>query len=215
MLWELLFPLVPLFWTFAESNGDTDTDTDTDDDTDTADTDTDNGEEKTDDEEKTLAELKAELKKQSIELAKVRTEAKDRRLKLRALEKADADRKKSDMDELERVQTELQEVAGERDGLKTRVSKLMLDAAIVIQAVALGFADPNDAIGLVDMAGIEQDEETYEVTGVKEALEALAKEKAYLLKQDDDSDGPGTPTSKKKGGSPKKRPLPDKSLAPL
>ena len=66
---------------------------------------------------------------------------------------------------------------------------------------------------MIDLGGIEIDEDAGEVTGVDKALKALVKEKPYLIASEE-SDSPGTPSAKKKARA-KKDALPKRSLANL
>ena len=63
----------------------------------------------------------------------------------------------------------------------------LIAAEIRVQASELGFVDSDDALALVDRTGIKIDDKG-EVTGVAEALKALAEKKPHLIKQDN---GPG------------------------
>lgn len=63
----------------------------------------------------------------------------------------------------------------------------LIAAEIRVQASALGFLDSDDALALIDRTGIKIDDKG-EVTGVAEALKALAEKKPHLIKQDN---GPG------------------------
>ena len=63
----------------------------------------------------------------------------------------------------------------------------LIAAEIRVQASALGFLDSGDALALIDRTGIKIDDKG-EVTGVAEALKALAEKKPHLIKQDN---GPG------------------------
>lgn len=57
----------------------------------------------------------------------------------------------------------------------------LLNAEVKVMANELGFADWEDALALADLSAAKEDDKG-NVTGVKEALEALAKKKPHLLK---------------------------------
>jgi len=60
----------------------------------------------------------------------------------------------------------------------------LIRAAIVATAVAQGFTDPEDAYRLVNLSEIELDDESGEITGVREQLKALSEAKPYLLRSE-------------------------------
>ena len=62
-----------------------------------------------------------------------------------------------------------------------KANKKLVDADLKIFAAQAGFADPSDAVALADRADIKVDDATGNVTGAKEAVEALAKAKPHLL----------------------------------
>lgn len=68
--------------------------------------------------------------------------------------------------------------------------------------------DVADALRLADLSGVEIDPEDGSVTGLKEALDALAKSKPHLIKKDEDGKDPkgksGSPNNGKRKGDPKK-----------
>ncbi|MBN1815382.1 MAG: hypothetical protein JXA14_26355 [Anaerolineae bacterium] len=88
-----------------------------------------------------------------------------------------------------------QEVADaqrERDELSAAFTESLIRAEVRVQAAQLGFENPDDAYDLADLASVQVDIEKSDVEGIKEALEALAKEKPYLLKKQHGG-GIGTP----------------------
>lgn len=183
-----------------DNDKDKDKDKDADDDGDGGDDDDSDDSDDDDD-----SDIKAELKRTREALKKANKEAKDRRLKLKKLEKAEAERAKAEMSDLEKMQTELDAATAERDSLKAGLTEVTIRHAFHQAANALGFVDPDDAYDLVDRSEIEFDEETLEVTGIDKLLKALAKAKPYLLSAtDDDTTTRGTPGSRKKRVKDKK-----------
>lgn len=107
--------------------------------------------------------------------------------------------------EIEAAQlTETQRLEKERDEAKqaaaaaetaaqareAEINQRLIRAEVRVVAAELGFANPEDAYHLADLAGVEVDENGA-VQNVKKALEKLAKEKLYLLKTENRA--PGTP----------------------
>lgn len=83
-----------------------------------------------------------------------------------------------------------------------KANNRLIDAEIKVLAAAAGFADITDAVALVDRTEISVDEEG-KVTGVKEAVEALAKAKPHLLGKSPGTGGIGgssNPGDDKGGG---------------
>lgn len=93
--------------------------------------------------------------------------------------------------------SETEKITGERDELKARVEKLSgTNTSLALQVAFLQdntntWHNPKAALKLLDLDGVEIDEEG-EVTGLEKAIEKLAKENPYLLKNGtDDKDGEG------------------------
>lgn len=151
---------------------------------------------------KATADLLATLGAKDAEELKVKFEAakKLEESRLSELEKAT---KRAD-----ELQAQLANEAKARaDAVATANQKLMR-AAVMAQAAELGFNDANDAWLYVDQASIKLDGENF--TGVKEAVEAVAKAKAYLLKPTTTPKPTGTPQS---GGT--KRAAGEKKIEPI
>jgi hypothetical protein len=112
---------------------------------------------------KSADEIKAALAKaKELEDAQLGELEKAKKLAASEKERADA---------AETAKTEALAQAGEK----------LLKAAVIAEAATAGFNDPNDAWLYVDRSTIvEKDGSNY--TGVKEAVGAVAKSKAYLLK---------------------------------
>jgi len=108
--------------------------------------------------------------------------AKTKLKRLVELETADTERKKSEMDEITRLQTELEEQKAKSDSQATALQELKINHAVLSAAAQYEFEDPKDALRFVDRKEIGVDEDG-EVTGAEEAVKALVKKRGYLLKQ--------------------------------
>lgn len=65
---------------------------------------------------------------------------------------------------------------------RDKTFKRLVNSEVKLLANELGFADWEDALALADLSEVKEDEKG-NIVGVKEALEALTKKKAHLLKQ--------------------------------
>ncbi|MCU9614090.1 scaffolding protein [Caldibacillus lycopersici] len=65
---------------------------------------------------------------------------------------------------------------------RQKTFKRLVTSEVKVLANELGFADWEDALALADLSEVKEDEKG-NIAGVKEALEALAKKKPHLLKQ--------------------------------
>jgi len=148
-----------------------------------------------DGDEETVAGLQAVLGRVQAALKKANREAASRRKKLDKFEAEEETRRKADLSELEKAQEDLAAAKAERERLATVMERDRIRYAVEMAAAGLEFQSPADAFNLADLSSVEVTEDG-EVTGVAEALKALAKEKPYLIKAE--NGGPGTPPSKKK-----------------
>lgn len=118
-----------------------------------------------------------ELKKSAAELKKLKDadlsaqEKKDKRIA--ELEKAQADWD---------AKVKAQEAA---------TNTKLIQAEVRVQAAQMGFTNPDDAYRLADLSEVEVGEDGG-IKGVKKALEALKKDKPYLLAK---AGGPGSPAN--------------------
>lgn len=126
-------------------------------------------------------DLKAELDRARKALAAANKEAADRRKKLEAFEKAEADRKAAELSEVERLQQQVAEAQLRADAVTAAANERLLKAAVLMEASKLAFVDPSDAWRMLDRDGLAVGDDG-EVTGAAEALKALAKAKPYLVK---------------------------------
>jgi hypothetical protein len=134
---------------------------------------------------KATADLLTALGAKDAEELKAKIEAAK---KLEEAQLSELDKAKKRADEL---QAQLDAEAKARAEAVATANQKLLRAAVLAQAAELGFNDANDAWMYVDRASIKLDGENF--TGVKEAVEAVAKAKAYLLKPTTTTRATGTP----------------------
>ena len=84
------------------------------------------------------------------------------------------------MSELEKAQAERDAAQAERDAALQQATDRLIRSAVVTEAAKLAFTDPGDAFAMVDLGDVTIGEDG-EVTGVLEAVKALAQAKPYLI----------------------------------
>lgn len=122
--------------------------------------------------EPTVEELKARLAKEQAERQAANAEAAKHRAELNKYKKAEEDRELANKTDLEKAQIELQKAQAEAATAKSQA----LDAQIQALAATKGFADPTDAIALVDRTKLEAGQT------LEQLVDELAKAKPHLLK---------------------------------
>jgi len=147
----------------------------------------------------TVEELLAERDKIAAALKEANKEAADRRKKLDAFEAAEKARTEAAMSEAEKTAKRASELEAQLNAAAAELSETKILAAIEREATRLGFVNTDDAALLIDRKAITIDGKS--VTGVKETLEALAKTRPYLLKQQVGSSAgsPGKPVQRTSG----------------
>jgi len=124
-------------------------------------------------------------------------EAKKYREKLEALE---AERKKMEEESL-KEQGKFKELAEtlkkEKEEMERKFRETLIWKALENEAIRQGIIDP-EAVRLANTSLIKVNEH-YQIEGVKEAIEALKKEKAYLFEKRDDKQSPPPPPGEKPG----------------
>lgn len=128
----------------------------------------------------TVDELIAERDKIAAALKDANKEAAERRKKLEKFEADEKARAEAAMSETEKLTAKARDLEAQLTAAQTELIETRITSAIEREAMRLGFADANDAALMLDKKAISIDGKN--VTGVKEALEALAKAKPYLLK---------------------------------
>ena len=113
------------------------------------------------------------------------------------------------MTEAERQKQLLAEAQAAKAGLEAQLKTkeletqgLLVRAEVRVMATSMGFASPDDAYALANLAKVKV-AESGEISGVKEALEKLTKgEQAVPARQTHPSDGTGTPRRAAPGAAP-------------
>lgn len=118
-----------------------------------------------------LADMDIEEIKAAVELKRKQDEEKNKG--------KGKDSKDDPVDVEKLLEDKLKEKQKEQD---ERTFKRLLAADVKVLANELGFADWEDALTLADFTEVNEDDKG-NLTGVKEAMEALAKKKPHLLKQ--------------------------------
>jgi len=99
---------------------------------------------------------------------------------LSAFVKAHKEREEAEMSELEKAQRELEQLRSTNKTLVEQRKRDRLEAAVLLTAKDLGFADPYDALAMLDTSAVEVTDDG-EVRGHDTALKELAKIKPYLI----------------------------------
>jgi hypothetical protein len=139
-----------------------------------------------------------EKKRLSDEAAAQRVKARDEKSRAEAAEKKLRELEDRDRSELEKAQRDRDEAKAEADKLKGIVSAQGLQLAFFESGAAALFQNPVQARKLMDLTGIDPDDEgVYDAKEVKARADALLKESPYLGR-DESSGGSGSGT----GGTP-------------
>jgi predicted secreted protein len=132
--------------------------------------------------------LKDEVRRMRDALKKTNKENADRRRRMEELEQAETARQNATLGETDRLKKEAKDAAtkaAEADrraiAAEERLIKEQIDAAVEREAFKMGWEYPDIAPSLIDRSRVEKDEETGKITGVKEALERVVKEKPNLV----------------------------------
>ena len=112
----------------------------------------------------------------------LRQEAASYRTKLRELERAEEERQRAQMSELDRLKADLAEAQEAQAQAVALANERLIRSAVVAEASQAGFADPGDAWRMLDHDGFTVNEHG-EVEGVDKAIKALVKTKPYLLRK--------------------------------
>lgn len=94
--------------------------------------------------------------------------------------KAKRESDEANKSELEKEKTARAQAEADKKTALAAANTRLMSAEIKVFAVQVGFVDPADAVALVDKTGIAVDD-AGNITGAKEAVEALAKAKPHLL----------------------------------
>ena len=127
------------------------------------------------------AELAAELERVKAALKAANSESMTRRKRLEELEAAEAERAAAQLSEVEKAKRLAADAEAKAQAAEERLRTARLRNAVVVAASKLNFYDPEDAFRLADL-GDAQVGDDGKVTGVEDALKALAKTKPHLVK---------------------------------
>ncbi len=145
-------------------------------------------------------------------LDKERTAAKEaKKLAKKVAEyEAEADKQqKAKMTEGEKLKSELSVAQAALEKLQKEMAETRRKTAIVTTATRLGFADPSDAYGLLNLSELEIDETTGEPTNAEALLKVLLTKKPYLKgKTQQNGDGNQSRHDLKKKQQGEKAPVP-------
>lgn len=131
--------------------------------------------------ELTLEELKAQLAENKKHIKALNKESAERRIKLEAYEKAEAERKQADLSEVEKANAKAKQEESEKLRLSQENKTLKLQGAFTskVRAMKLEFANENaerDAFQALDLEVVGED-----ISGMDAAIKKLVKERAYYF----------------------------------
>ena len=154
------------------------------------------------DEKKTPEELQKELDAVQDALKKANAESAGRRKKLEKIEAEKKALEDKNLSESEKLLAQVKAVETQHAALTKELHAERVRIAILGMATELGFASPEDAMSLTDLADIEVKDG--QVSGFENSLKALAESGRLSMKDDKRSDNLGTPRGKGKPASGKK-----------
>lgn len=204
-----LFPLIILGFE-EDGSGDSEDSSDDQDQNDdgagSSDSEEENDDESEDDSE---AGLKSALRAERLAARTANKELKEAQRKLKQADKREADRLLAEKSEIEQAQARELESKTKIEKLSAGLLQRTLKSAIVEAATQLRFADPQDAVSMVDRDSIvfsqdEDDPSEIEIDQktVVAAVKALASKKPHFLKSGTED---GEPTGGQFGGAKKKK----------
>ena len=158
----------------------------------------------------TPEELVAEVEGARGQLKKVNAESADRRKQLEKLEQDKVDKDKAALSETEKLQAEVQAARDEHKELEDQLRVERVRTAVIKNAIELGFANPEDALTLIDLSEVETTEG--KVTGFEKSLKVLAESGRLPMAKEEQRPGYGTPPGR---GKPTKTSVTDEKLPPI
>lgn len=132
--------------------------------------------------QQTLDDVLKELELTRSALKKANDESKTHRLENSELKKYKEQIENEKLSAQEKAEKQLAKIQKEHEDYRTSVQERIVTTELRAQAADLGFADLSDAVRLLDRSELEFDEDG-NPTNAHKLLEALAKAKPYLLKQ--------------------------------
>ena len=151
------------------------------------------------DKELTPEELKTELAAVQARLKEVNAESAGRRKELEKIAAEKAEKDKAALSDAEKLQAEIKAVKGQHDALAAELNAERIRTAILSKATELGFASPEDALSLTNLADVEVKDG--KVSGFEKSLKALAESGRLAMADQKRSDGLGTPQGRGKPAS--------------
>lgn len=115
-----------------------------------------------------------------------RMQAADRRAT--AAETKVKEQERAKMDDLTRAQAELDEAKAKLKEMDQQLRTERLHNAF-LASNTVSWHDPELAMSKIDLEGIQKDDGTIDSASLKKAIQALAKEKPFLVKSEGDGDG--------------------------
>ncbi|MCK5307169.1 MAG: hypothetical protein KAJ73_01025 [Zetaproteobacteria bacterium] len=156
----------------------------------------------TDSGQQTEDQIKAENERLTRALDIAKSEARESRKQKEALEAEKAEKDTAALSETEKSEARFAAVEAKLEASETREKEQRIRIAIITEATALGFANPEHAFILIDKAEVEVTSDG-SVTGFEKSLKALAESGSLAMADDKRSDGLGTPQGKGKPASGK------------
>lgn len=145
-------------------------------------------------------EVRAELERARAALKKANDQAAKQRIDRNRLEELEAEKRKAEtakLSETDRIKravadstARVRTLESENDALKRQNADLRIDHAVQAEAAEAGFLYPGDVPRLIDRDRVEIDPDTGKITGAKDAVARLAKDRPGLLRA---QSGAGSP----------------------
>ena len=127
-------------------------------------------------------EKKLEFSKEDVEeMFSTRVGREKKRLEKEYAKKYEEDKRKANLSENEKLKEEKEEAIKKANETLSQANKRLIRSEVIKEAVSLNIVDSDAAYKLMDKDSIEVDE-SGKVTGVKESLDELIKNKTYLVK---------------------------------
>lgn len=131
----------------------------------------------------------------------LRKENADYRIRAKKAEDELNEKKKAEMSELEKAQTEVEEERERASRAVAEVDRMRLQMAVTSAAASQNFYDPEDALSLIDRDSISKnDEGEYNKQSVQAAVKRLADSKPHLVKGKNAGAGSGDGGARGQGG---------------
>lgn len=128
-----------------------------------------------------VKKLRAEAAEARVKAKEANAELASSQAKLREREQADMTDVEKMRSDLELAQTALATATTERDSAASSLRDERINSAVIVKATSLGFNDPSDALSMIDVSELTDDEGAVKPKAVTGALEKLAKQKPYLV----------------------------------